>query len=73
MPKVRFSLPVMVEVSDSTLHVLEAAGPFVRALRDNAPALRAVKDAGVVLGREVGRAIRAEQRKRPKKPRRRRV
>lgn len=73
MPKVRFRLPVTVEVSEGTLHLIESAAPFVRALREHAPALRAVKDAGAVFGREVGRAIQAEQRKRPKKPRRKRV
>jgi hypothetical protein len=75
MAKVRFRVPVTLEVSESMMRMLEASAPLVRALRDevNQKALRSLKDAGVVLGREVGRTIRAEQAKRPKRPRRKRV
>lgn len=74
MPRVRFRLPISIEVTDTQLELLTSAAPFVRAIRENAPALLSVKDAGLAMGRAIDRAIRAEQAKRPpKKPRRKRV
>lgn len=64
------NLPIVVDVPDSTVAMLKAASPLVRAIADHAPALRELGGAARGFVREADRIIRAEQKKKRARPRR---
>lgn len=53
MPKVRFRVPVEVDVTEGQIAFLRSLAPAVRAVRENAPAFRAVRDAAKPLLAEI--------------------
>ena len=63
MGKLRFRVPVAIEVPDATLALLEAAAPLVRTIGENAPALRALRASGQTFVKEANRILAAERRK----------
>lgn len=72
MKRVRMNVPVTLALADSAVALLlEAAGPFVRAIRENAPALKQLGQTGSAFAREANRIVKEERRKRPKVPRKR--
>jgi len=68
MGKLRVRVPVVLEVPDATLALLEAAAPLVRTISEQAPALRALGAAGRTFAKEANRIVKAERAKRPKRP-----
>lgn len=63
-------VPLTVDLPESTLALLEAAAPLVRAIRSQAPALRVLGTAGRDFAREASRIVKEERRKRaPGRPR----
>lgn len=65
MRKIRVHVPVTLDLPDSAVALLEAAGPFVRAIRENAPALKLLGQTGSAFAREASRIVREERKKRP--------
>jgi hypothetical protein len=71
--RVRVNVPLTLPLPDSTVALLEAAAPFVRAIREHAPALRQLGATGSAFAREANRIVKEERRKRPAAPRKRRA
>jgi hypothetical protein len=65
MRKVRVRVPVTLDLPDSTVALLEAAAPFVRAIREHAPALRQLGATGSAFAREANRIVKEQRRKGP--------
>lgn len=64
------NVPVVLDVPDSTVAMLKAASPLVRAIAEHAPALRELGGAARVFVREADAIIRAERKKKRARPRR---
>jgi hypothetical protein len=63
MARVKVRVPLVVDVPDPWLQMLEAAAPLVRTISENAPAIRALRESGRTFVKEANRIVKAERAK----------
>lgn len=70
MARVKVRVPIVVDVPDPWLEMLQAAAPLVRTIADNAPALTALRESGQRFAKEAKRIVKAERAKKRARARR---